>query len=328
MNESSDIEAIAQITPVPMTFGQILDRIYRLMQKHYRLFLGIATVPTVIMLVLTGTILGFMFATLGPELTGHSSTPPVHPPWFPIVFVFIYPVILLAYALYLPAASFAAAHADRGVVVSFRKAYGVAWSRFGRSLWLMVLCMLILIVPIVVIALLIGAGAALMGHGAVVGSGPAYAFFLIPLLVLLYFGILVYSVLIMVRFAVAYPACIEEDMTAWQALKRSASLTSGAKGRIFLVLLVVYAVVYAVELACILVFLALAAFVAFAAMAAHVVAGSPAFFTLVGIGIFAYAIVIGVCILISYAAFTTALAVLYHDQRLRKDVLATLAPLA
>ena len=188
--------------------------------------------------------------------------------------------------------------------------------------------MLFLIVPIVVIAILIGAGAALMGHGAVVGSGPAYAFFLVPLLVLLYIGILVYSVLIMLRFAVAYPACIEEDLTAWAALKRSASLTSGAKGRIFLVLLVVYAVVYAVELVCILVFLALAAFVAFAAMAAHVTLGSPAFFTLVGLGVFGYAIVIGACILLSYAAFTTALAVLYHDQRLRKDVLPIAAPLA
>jgi hypothetical protein len=326
MHESSDSQASALTPTVPMTFGQILDRTYRLMREQYRLFLGIAAVPTATMLVLTGALLGFMFATLGPQLTRQSATPPVFPPWFPIVFIFLYPVILLIYALYLPAAFFAAAEADRGVVVSFRQAYNVAWSRFGRSLWLMVLCMLILIVPIIVIAALIGAGATLMSHGALVGSGPAYAFFLIPLLVLLYLGILVYSVLIMLRFAVAYPACIEEDLTAWEALKRSASLTSGAKGRIFLVLLVVYAVVYAVEMVCILVFLALAAFVTFAAMAAHVAAGSPAFFTLVGLGVFAYAIVIGVCILLSYAAFTTALAILYHDQRLRKDVLAPAAP--
>jgi hypothetical protein len=75
-------------------------------------------------------------------------------------------------------------------------------------------------------------------------------------------------------------------------------------------------------------FLVLAAFIAFAAMVAHVATGTPAFFTLVGLGAFGYAIVIGACLLLSYAAFTSALAVLYHDQRLRKDVLAPAPPLA
>lgn len=328
MHESSESLAPALAPNVPMTFGQILDRTYRLMQKHYRLFLGIAAVPAAALLVLVGSMLGAMFAALGPQIIAKSTAPPAFPPWFPIVFICLYPLILLVYALYLPAACFASTQADRGVTVSFRQAYRVAWSRFGRSLWLIVLCILILVGPILVIAALIAAAAVLMHHGTVSGSGPAYAFFLIPLLVLLYLGILVYSVLMMLRFAVAYPACIEEDLPAWKALQRSASLTSGAKGRIFLVLLVVYAVIYAVEIVCILVFLLLASLVAFAAMVAHVAVGTPAFFTLVGLGIFGYAVVIGACILLSYAAFTTALAVLYHDQRLRKDILAPVPPLA
>jgi hypothetical protein len=63
-------------------------------------------------------------------------------------------------------------------------------------------------------------------------------------------------------------------------------------------------------------------------MAAHVTVGTPGFFVLVGLGIFGYVAVIGACVLLSYAAFTTALAVLYHDQRLRKDPFAPAAPLA
>ena len=51
----------------------------------------------------------------------------------------LYPIIMSVYALYMPAACFAAIQADRGVVVSFRQAYGVARSRFGRYLWLMIL---------------------------------------------------------------------------------------------------------------------------------------------------------------------------------------------
>ena len=269
-----------------------------------------------------------MFATLAPQLTHGSAIPATPPPlFFGLIFLF-YPVILLVYALYLPAAFSAATQADRGVVVSFRQAYGVAWSRFGRSLWLMVLCMLILILPAVVIAALIGGGAALMHHGAAAGAGPAYAFFLIPLLVLLYLGILVYSVLIMLRFAVAYPACIEEDLPAWKALKRSADLTGGAKGRIFLVLLVVYAVVYAVEIVCILVLVGSGGGRCFRRgvcardgwLAGIHHSGRSWRVRLRGHGrSLRFA---------SYAAFTTALAVLYHDQRLRKDVLAPVAPLA
>jgi hypothetical protein len=321
------------MTPVPVTFGQILDRTYRLMQKHWRLFLGIAAVPAVCFLASMATAIGVCFgahehlAAQVPPGTTFSFTPNYFLDHFMWIIFCFYPIMIAAYALYLPAAFFAATQADRGTFVSFRQAYEVAWSRFGRSIWLMVLCILILIVPVMVIAALIGGGAALMNHGAATGAGPAYAFFLIPLLVLLYLGILVYSILIMLRFAVAYPACIEEDLPAWKALKRSAGLTSGAKGRVFLVLLVVYAIVYAIEIVCILVLVALAAAVAFAAVFAHVTAGSPTFFILVGIGVLAYMVVIGACVLLSYAAFTTALAVLYHDQRLRKDVLAPAAPL-
>jgi hypothetical protein len=56
------------------------------------------------------------------------------------------------------------------------------------------------------------------------------------------------------------------------------------------------------------------------AVPAHVSTGSPTFFLLAGVGVFAYMLIIGACILLSYAAFVTALAVLYRDQRFRKDV--------
>jgi len=97
-------------------------------------------------------------------------------------------------------------------------------------------------------------------------------------------------------------------------------------GRIFLVMLVVYAILYAIELVCILVFVVMAALVAFIAISAHVTVSSPAFFILVGLGVLGYALVIGVCVMLGYSGFTTALAVLYHDQRLRSDVVASLTP--
>ena len=328
MNELSNPQPSAPPPPVPMTFGQILDRTYRLMRAHWRLFLGIAGVPAASVLLVVGIAVsvGLMAFTHLSTRTVPGSTVSYSPlgafEHFPWMILCAYPIMLALYALYLPAAAFAATQTDLGVVVTFRQAYSVAWSRFGRSLWLMILCALYVVVPFTVAGVLIGSGIFLIHRATGVGSGPATMFFLIPLLVLLYLAILVYSVWILLRFAVAYPACVEEDLTAWASLKRSASLTRGAMGRIFLVLLVVYAIVYALELVCILVFLALAAVAAFIAISAHVAAGSVPFFILVGLGVLVYMLIIAACVLLSYAAFTTSLAVIYHDQRLRKDGLA------
>ena len=294
-----------------MTFGQILDRVYRLIRANFRLFFGIAAIPA-------ATI--FVFVA---QMAGQPTTLPVPPPYFPLIILLGYPIILVVYTLYMPAAAFAATQTDLGVVVSFRQAYGVAWSHFGRYLWLMILCILCVVVPIAAIAALIAVGILTLHHAAGMGAGPAGAFFLVPLLVLLYLGIFIYCVLIMLRLAVAYPACVEEGLTAWAAVRRSAGLTRNAKGRIFLVMLVVYAVTYAVNLVCIAVLVALAALGAMAAMAAHVTVGSPAFFILVGLGVFGYLVVIVVATMLSYAGMTTAVAVLYHDQRLRMDGLAS-----
>ena len=332
MNESNGLQSSLSPssgpTPsVPMTFGQILDRTYRLVRAHFRLFFGIAAVPAVSVLVMVAAVTSFMLATLWPQIASHTSGvgffPAGIPPWLPLIVFCIYPFVLVIYALYMPAAAFAATQADLGLTVSFRQAYGVAWSRFGRSLWLMILCILYIVVPIVVIGALIAVGTLLISHSAGSGAGPASAFLLIPLLVLLYIGILVYCVLIMLRFAVAYPACVEENLSAWKALQRSASLTRGAKGRIFLLMLVIYAIVYAAELVCILVLVAVGALAALAAMSVHVTVGSSAFCILVGLGVLGYLLILMACILFSYAAFTAALAVLYHDQRRRKDTLAS-----
>ena len=120
---------------------------------------------------------------------------------------------------------------------------------------------------------------------------------------------------------------VVEDLSARAALKRSSGLTCGARGRIFLVLLVVYAAAYAVIMVGVAVFLFLGTLGAFAAISAHVAAGSPVFFILIGVAIAFYLIVMVIYASFAYAALNAALAVLYHDQRLRKDGVAP-APLS
>ena len=85
-------------------------------------------------------------------------------------------------------------------------------------------------------------------------------------------------------------------------------------------MLVVYALTYLVIMVCVLVFCAVGAIVAIVAIMAHVTVGSLAFYILIGLAVLCYFLILIVSCLFSYAAFTTALAVLYHDQRLRKEV--------
>jgi hypothetical protein len=299
------------------------------MRSHLRLFFGIAAVPAATISVVMAAMFSFMLPTFLAQAQaagGGSGIGVVAggvPRWFPALMLVAYPVIIAVYALYMPAASFAATRADRGVMVSFKRAYGVAWGRFGRSLWLMILMVLCVMIPIMVIGMLLVGG---MVWVTSVKSGPASAFFLVPLLVMLYLGILVYSILVMIRLSVAFPANVEEGLSAWDSIVRSIKLTQNAMGRILLVMLVVYAITYAAILVFILVFFFLAALVALAAVAAHVTQGSTAFFILAGVGVLGYSLVIMAATVLSYSAMTTATAVIYHDQRRRMDGLSDLQP--
>ncbi|MGD0800486.1 MAG: hypothetical protein ABR906_04145 [Terracidiphilus sp.] len=315
MNESAAPAAFASAHSLPMSFGQLFDRSFRLMHSHLRLFLGIAAVPCGAIFLLLMPVIGFMLLSIAPHIADQTAPRQVMPILVLSILMGIsYLLFPLIYALYLPAASYAATQADLGVAVTFREAYSVAWRRFGRHLWLMILGSLLMIVPVLACVLIVGSGAILLRY--VMGET---ALVLIPLAVLLYIAALVYSILIMLRFSLAYPVCVVEGRPAWASLKRSAELTEGAKGRIFLVLLVVYALTYLVSLACIAVFGVVGALVAILAILAHVTAGSPAFIVLIALAVLGYFLILVVTGLCSYAAFTTALAVIYHDQRLRKD---------
>jgi hypothetical protein len=110
-----------------------------------------------------------------------------------------------------------------------------------------------------------------------------------------------------------------ENLTAIAAIKRSFHLTPGAKGRIFLVILVIYAILYAGILVVEILAAVLALIGFLVAMVFHVHIAAP--WNYVGLGVLGICFFAAIILFVSltYAALTTALSVLYHDQRLRKD---------
>jgi hypothetical protein len=303
------------------TFGQVLDRTYRLTRCHFKLLVGIAAIPSGIVILLLMSLEAILWI---PMIRQWPKPPSPQAMFQHLTASVIIPVIvsfallnLAIFSIYLAAASYASVQADSGVKVTLREAYGMAMKRGGRHMWLLLLIYLCAGLPVLAFEV-----AGLIGLRAFAHSGgtPAPALLLLlPLVFLLYLGAVVYAILMGLRLSLAFPACVAEGLTAVPAIKRSFQLTRGAMGRIFLVILVVYAVVVVGLLVIELVAVMIAIIVAIVVMVTHIHLTAP--WSYIGMGL------LGVCgfaamvlfTSLTYAGTLTALAVLYHDQRLRKD---------
>jgi len=302
----------------PMTFGQILERVLRLTRDHFRPFAAIGAALFGVLLAFYGVFFGVLYAA------GVFRQPPAQPNtaamlWivFPMGLVFL-PGMALLSGLYYGAANYASLQADHGLKITAVEALRHGWNKIGRYTWLLLLRGLIVAIPMVICALLAMGGALLLGLLHSANATSAALFLLIPLGVLLYLGSMVYAIIMSLRLSLAFPACIQEGLTAGQAIKRSGELTRGAKGRIFLVLLVIYAISYAFMMVVYIAGLLLFAIGALTGMG-HWNSTSP--LTIVPIVL---ACLAGVALMLLWAAllmaaYSTAFAVLYRDQCLRKS---------
>jgi len=303
---------------LPMTFGQILDRIFKLVRGHFWPFAAIGGLPFGVLLVFEGVIFGGMF------LAGVFKHPPAQPDvtkvlWIvlPAGLLFI-PIMLVVYGLYYGASTYSSLVADHGYEVTAWEAFRHAWSKLGRYVWLMFLRALIIGAPIIVCVLAFSIGAGLLAFLSKGNENPVALFLFIPLGALLYLGAIVYAILMTLRYSLAFPACVNESLTAGQALKRSSLLSQGAKGRIFLVLLVIYAISYAFVMVLYAIGLVLFA-VGALIFAGHFDPNSPLTIIL--------AVIVGLIVLLFMlfwiatvmAAYSAAFAVIYRDQCIRKD---------
>lgn len=316
MNETAPRPSFGPAHQLPMTFGQILDRVYRLMRSQLKLFIGIASVLAAAYLLIMALVGAVFFV---PIITHLPKQPDPGTLFRSILtaMIFIMPLSLVVFSLYLAASIYAALQANLGVKIAFRDAYGVAWKRIGRYIWLLFLSYIIAFLPMLMIELVMFVPMALLTAHK---TTPSTMFFiLLPLEMLLFIAAMVYGIIMAMRLSLAFPASLAEGLTARAALRRSGQLTQGAKGRIFLVLLVIYALGYAAEMVGIFVLMAIFGIGSLAATVLHVQLASVASIVGVALVTLCFFAFIFLWMALLYVAFSTALAVLYHDQRLRKD---------
>lgn len=306
----------AQLPAPGLTFGQMLDRIFRLMRAHLKPFLGIASLPAGTMLVLYAGMMAGMLLTLRPWQHPNAAMTLMQALWLVAVCAVFFVLFIFIFALYVPAAVYAALQADAGAKVASRQAYAKAWSRAGRYIWLMILVYMIVAGPVIVVAGGLGGGIVLtFAHGGPLGAGQLM---MIPVLVVVYLAAMVYEVLMGLWLSLAFPACVAEDLTARAAIRRSFKLTRGAKGRLFLLLLVIYAAVYAGVLVVEIALGIVGCLVALIGVALHLALNPWGF---IGIGVAAVCVLAALFLVTActWSAFATTFAVVYHDQRRRME---------
>ena len=121
---------------------------------------------------------------------------------------------------------------------------------------------------------------------------------------LLFLGAVVYAILMGLRYSLAVPACVVEDLKARQAIRRSIELSKGARGRIFLLALLALAVQMGLVLITQLFFI-VATFKHHGVLPAEIRALQQivAFFTNTFVG----------------PIYATGLTLFYYDQRVRNE---------
>jgi hypothetical protein len=307
------------VTAHPMGFSEVLDRVWTILRRNLRLFVQLAAIPAGSFVATYALIFGGMFV-FGVFPHPGQAPDPQRMIWaiLPIVLVACAPMVVV-YALFEASVTQATLAANRGIARSFVEAYGAAWDRLGRIVWLMILRWLWIMLPAALVFGVVGAVTAFQTLAGRSSLNPGLYFVLLPLVVLSYVASIGYAVWMTLRLGLAVPACLAEEKTATEALRRSARLTHKSKGRIFLVMLVVYAISYGAMLVLEMVAFAVFAVIALIGSALHVHLTQPLAWVglgTLGIGLFGTLFLIAA---LAWASYVVTFAVFYDDQRLRLE---------
>jgi hypothetical protein len=229
--------------PRPSTLGEILDRTVQLYRSRFTVFFGIAAVPTAIVLVFASGVFLF-FSWFGTNSSGGPVSSP-NPEAAVLVGLALVAIALVAVPMFFAVTALASAALNHAAARAFfdqkttiRDAYKTVWARGWRYIWLYLLEVLIVLgAPLAAwfVLILVSAGGLALTQAA--GMGFAGNVLVVVLTVLIVLALVVYGIWMALRLSLAFPACVVEQTGAWPSLKRSASLSMGTRGRIFLLYL-------------------------------------------------------------------------------------------
>jgi hypothetical protein len=228
----------------PLSLGEILDRTAQLYRANFVLFAGIFAVYCGIGLVLNLLLIG-LEELLKAQQTTAMALITLAAAGFEllILFLLIGPVVA--------AISRAVAWVHLGEPATLRGAYLSILPRFGSYLWLMTITAFVIWTPFVLLyagffGTLAFYGKGLGVHAAAHTTASPHSLAVVGIasvaFILLIIPVLAYTLLMTLRYSLALPACVLENLPALKAIRRSIDLSRGARGRIFVLLLLIGAI--------------------------------------------------------------------------------------
>ena len=231
----------------PLTLGEILARTAQLYRTNFLLFAGISAVYAGVLLVVGLLQIGLAEALRVMHMTQQLQWLT----WTAMALAML--LMFLCYGAVMAAVSRAVAWVHLGKTATIRGAYQSILPQLGRYLWLMTLTFLIVFLPIAVlyggylgtVAYYIkGFGTDPAAQRASMANPQTMMIFGIASLVfiLLLIPVGIYTALMGLRYSLAIPACVVEEIKARPAIRRSIELAKGSWGRIFLLVLLIGAI--------------------------------------------------------------------------------------
>jgi hypothetical protein len=230
----------------PMTLGEILDRTAQLYRTNFLLFAGIAAVYAGVLLLVglaqTGVQEWMRVEHMYRQLLWMTGL------WVLLTWI----VIFIFGGIAVAANNRAVAWLHLGEPATIRGAYRSILPRLGRYLWLGFLMLVYAWLPVILIyAAFIGAAIYMRVKGLLpragaappvnTAHGPALIAFgvIVIVLFLLLAPAFIYGIVMWLRYALAVPACVVENLKARAAIRRSVELSKWSRGRIFVLALLV-----------------------------------------------------------------------------------------
>ena len=227
----------------PLTLGEILDRTVQLYRRNFLLFAGISFLPSALYVLIGGSA-GLYFTSQAPAFT--QTAPPnlqniLLLGLFALGFCLIgLPILLAATAMALSSLNYAAFRCSRGDAASVRAAYAYSFRHFWRHIGIIFLQFLFAgVLPTLVFGVVVVVVSVLTALLAASASAKPFALLSGLLIILLFVALFVVCIWIWLRYCLAYPAAATEEKKAWPSLQRSAQLSKGSRGRIFVMYLMV-----------------------------------------------------------------------------------------
>lgn len=224
----------------PLSLGELLDRAFLLYRRNFALFAGIMVIPACAILPLQFLVLHRQGAPLP-----FNKTAPRSP-----VQLYVFGVLLVYWVIYTvaqAATTYAVADAYLGRLSTIRAAYGKIrgrlWRLFGLSVNVAIRVFGLMFLIVMLASIAGGVLGAALSRG---GAGPS------PLALAVVFAFVLaafaFALWLAMRYAVAFPAVLLEDISGNAAIRRSVQLSQGRRGPLFAGILLSIVVLYAVAI--------------------------------------------------------------------------------